>query len=323
MTFIKVGGVSAVDGGTTEYKLNVDYLDNYLSTKIKLWDSFNKNYTDKEMRTKKQNLFNLAYDIAPNNLASYKSIVDTYNSHDLIKTIFNDMDILKPIRKTLRHLFMTWKSYIESIIQIFVDNRNELDVAKNNFDKMLQIWKDLDDEHEIDTTSFILFFNFPPKNFELKNVPKIDFSIKSNSHISAFNKKTKDFYYKGYCDFDIINRWDLLLKFPITELIAANNSISKTKIPKVNKIYVEMHKTVADINKHINKLLILFKTEIKKSVYVDESKDDVNQYKDIISAYIKVYKDINPIYKNVKNEVVLISKLINDISTKINKYIVI
>lgn len=269
-----------------------------------------------------------------------------YNSSNkqIYTGIENYLHILSPIKDTIRFSFMAWKQLFEKLIENFVILR-ELYISKNdlqqkneenNFNELIDRWVLIDAENMTNTSSPILFFNFPPKDIELEDsVPKIIWHIKGGSAkitnaINAFLKKVKSnkFIYKGYCGNDIINRYKLLLLFPYDEILQILYLLN----PKYN--YTNINKQFGIILKEITKIqsqFVQIKTykpiSIKKKqtpapqTFPKSPIDKIKFYETYISIYLDLYNQLLPDFNKKEKLICEFSVGINVLSNDIYKLI--
>jgi hypothetical protein len=239
------------------------------------------------------------------------------------------------LKQAIRHLFMVYKIYIENLIEIYINLRAEYITIKklkkvnkhNNFKQLLERWNTIDIENQVNTSSTVLFFNFPPKTIEFEeSIPKINWRVKSadknvSDTINTFLKKIKDekFKYIGYCPNVYIYRFKLLLKFPIRELIDMIRIIDcNNKYTNLNDKCNKVIKHIQPLKEKINELHSpnKFKLTKKNIKYIEINKNTphnnkIKYFEKYINAFIVIYKELIP-YVHKKE------KLINDISIGIN-----
>lgn len=344
------GGFTADSKHIENKQLIGNMVKTYIKNRILEWESFKETYYkngslehDKDYK----NLLCVLNDIMP--LPIYTTNEDellflikniyTASPNEISTALTKSMPLNNPIQASIRHLFMTYKIYIENTIELFVKLREEYlkqhNLVKNNkhndFIKLVDRWNTIDMENKLNTSSLILFFNFIPTNAKLeKTIPTINWNITgSNKLISnAINKflaavkKTK-FNYVGYCPHVSVMRFKLLLKFPIKELLDMISLIDFNKkyrdmnskcskiIPKVIDL---QHK--ADIL-HITPKLKLNTKKLPKKLDINtfsksmSVKAKTQIFEEYIKLYIKLYNDIAP--HLIKKE-----RQINDLAVGIN-----
>jgi hypothetical protein len=78
--------------------------------------------------------------------------------------------IYEPVSIVIYSLFTSLKIHFEDIVRLFVEVRNEfidrmkLDGYKNNWDKLLEEWRELDVNYELGSSSVVLLFLNPPND---------------------------------------------------------------------------------------------------------------------------------------------------------------
>jgi hypothetical protein len=305
----------------------------FVKIKITEWDSFKKNYfTNNKLPDKYYDnfierlntIFTLPYNIVNDTDLLY--MVSKFYSapaKQIFNSIESQLNFLESYKKSIQHLFMSLKVFIENLIELFVQIREEyIETSKlrnnksNNFKDLLERWYNIDVENNIDTSSLILFFNFHPKKISFeKSIPKIHWNIKGNSvdkKIINFLKKIKNtkFEYIGYCPHVFMERFNILLKFPINDLIDIINTLQPNKLllNQVNIINSKIQKTSIGVSHGC-----CDKIKKEKFTYkVPKSKDEKVK---IFSKYADLYIDL---YKQMLPHLIKKEKYINDISKKNN-----
>ena len=269
-------------------------------------------------------------------------ITGIYNAEpcEIINALIKSVDIFISLKSSIRHLFMTYKIYIEKMIEIYCILRNEYithfnlkNNDENDFNDITARWNIIDVENSINTSSPILLFNFPPKSINLeKSIPKIIWNIKSNDpkHKKINNLvkcmlnkiKENNFEYIGYCPHDAIHRFQLLLKFPTNHLIKLINSVDynnkykfiNCECNKIIKKVMNLNPKVSCIKTAINPNIKLHRKKInhiKKFSKDTKIQVKINHYEKYVDAFIQLYKDL--IQHLIKKE-----KYINNLSIGIN-----
>ena len=257
--------------------------------------------------------------------------------------IFNGLQKIIPINNTIksaiRHLFMIYKIYIEKTIELYISLRRKYIKDKhlsaknkeNNFDEMLEKWHLIDSKNSIETSSTILFFNFPPSTIEFeKTIPRIEWDIKGSSSKLAkkiktflYKIKTRKFSYIGFCPHVAITRFKLLLDFPIDELldivIEIDHKYNKKNehqkiIKKLGKI-TESYKNISQSNINISRVKVDDISSFNKKMSVEKKIECFEKY---IVAFLKMYKDLIPHMAKKEKEINNIAMSINDIASDIN-----
>ena len=212
----------------------------YLKNKMFEWTAFKDTYYTKNKLDDKhyKQLLCVMNDIFPlpiyttdeNEILFLINGIYKANSQEIMNALVKSTTIYSPLQASIRHLFMIYKIYLEKLIEKFVVARNKhidehkLKNDKNNLNRLIARWNSIDAENNINTSSLMLFFNFPPPNTKLeKSIPQLEWDIKGNEEIDAFHKaiKKSKFNYIGFCPHVPIHRFKLLLQFPVKELIAA------------------------------------------------------------------------------------------------------
>ena len=263
-------------------------------------------------------------------------ITTMYNSSDeeFFNGINKSLNLLKPFKLTLRHLFMSWKLFLEKLIEIFVllrnsyiekQNQKEPKNKENDFTELVEKWVEIDMENRTDTSSPILFFNFPPKKVNLeKSIPKIEWQINGapkniTDVIDTFLKaiKQNEFGYCGFCIHAVIERFKLLMDFPFAELLniiyalySNQDADIKQKLKIITKNIKSLSPQICNIKNM--KSIKINKPKVPLSKYFPKNPENKIQfYEKYIEAYLNIYQQILPNF--VKKE-----KLICQLSLKIN-----
>ena len=354
---INISGGFTIDNVHVENSIVIgDITSNFIKNKIIEWDTFKSTYykdklLDPNYYNKLLNTLNNIY-ILPTYTTNENDILyminTIYNSTpiEIINGILKNINIFQPLKLSIKHLFMIYKVYIEKLIEIYVNSRNLYvsnikDVELNNFNELTAKWNIIDAKNNIDTSSPILFFNFPPSHINLeKSIPRIIWTINSNepTHKKINNLidkflteiKNNNFEYVGYCPNAISHRFQLLLKFPVNHLINIINELhNKTNITKLNRqcdnsiiLKIDALSTEIEvINKTIPSDLSLKhkKTikdfDIKKFPSSMKVPQKIKCFEQYIKAFIQLYTDLVPyIIKKEK----CINKLAVDINTVSN-----
>lgn len=128
--------------------------------------------------------------------------------------------LYEPISIAIHAIFNQIKHHYEYIVKLFVESRNDyiaqhnIASSKNNWKKLIKYWDQMNEEHQLDSSSVILLFLNPPNGIRSKlhiSIPKVD-TGKLSSAISAF-------HYPGFCPRVPHKRLAQLLKFPINEFV--------------------------------------------------------------------------------------------------------
>ena len=274
-------------------------------------------------------------------------IANIYNAPN--KQIFNAFDntlqLIDSMKPAIKHLFIAYKIFIEKLIEIFIFLRNKyLDDEpdqindKNDFNMLIEKWVAVDIENKINTSSLILYFNFPPKNITIeKSIKRIKYKFNGTSSksmllqklMNEFMKESKknNFYYCGFCPFIPLERFKLLLKFPIDKLIHIIKLLdsSNTYYKQINKITTNIF-DITRLNIEIRKINNITDFNIikkkhpqllKKTPGIKQlSNTDKQQYIKFFESYICLYLDL---YKQVTPHFIKKEKKICDLVVQINK----
>lgn len=275
-------------------------------------------------------------------------IYNIYNSNStqIINCIEKFLNLIDPFKLTMRELFMEWKMYLEKLIEIFVELRENYIDAKiktsefknkeNDFSALVERWSEIDTENKIDTSSPILFFNFPPSSINLeKTIPKIEWRIKGapdkiTNAIDAFLSEVNEvkFEYVGFCPHILITRFKLLLKFPVAELLNIIKILDISKSKQFDLNVKQSKKIIKDVNSlknQINSNLTTKEFNIKRhkvgkiSDFPKNPKDKVKFYEKYIDAYLDLYHQLMPIFIKKEKDICDISVKINLISKDLSK----
>jgi hypothetical protein len=318
------GGISTKNTHINKYILSGNKSKTYVKKKLIEWDSFKEVYYDNGTLDTKYfvNILKTANDILPlpvytTNFDDFIYMADTLYNSDLSKisnALINTYDIYDPFNQSIRFLFMSYKVYIENIIEIFVKLRNlHVDLKEIiDFDDLIEKWTYIDLENKTDTSSIILFFNFPPSVLKLDStIPTIKWKInntKNNQMYKKYNKlidkflsdiKTLKFQYIGFCPHVSTMRLLAILKFPIFHLLNAIYELDKIskKPQKIKNKLNSKCKCIIKKIKNIEKCMSVIKTPVilsysKKKVCLQRTKfsssDKSCQIK-ILEKYIGLY----------------------------------
>jgi hypothetical protein len=345
-----IGGFDKYLNPNTQNIVVGDIAKTFVKNKITEWQTFKDVYYENGSLNPKYydkliDVVNIIFPL-PVNSEECKEltymITTMYNSSDAqflngMNTIFN---LLYSFKLTLRHLFMTWKVYLEKLIEIFVKLRNnyietnklEKKNKKNDFYSLINRWSEIDIENKVDTSSPILFFNFPPKKAKLENtIPSIEFRINgTDSHISnsinVFLKNSKKFAYNGFCINMVIKRFNLLMMFPVSDLLHIIILLD------INKKYTHINKRIEKITNEIKKLKkCIFSINDYKTVTINKQtvpklkdfpknpKDKIKFYETYIDAYLDIYQQILPLFSKKEKLICELSLCVNLIAADVSK----
>jgi hypothetical protein len=328
-----------------------DITKHFVKNKIIEWDTFKSTYYKNDKLDQKHypqflNVLNNIYPLPiyttdENELLFLISNIYKAQPLEIINALLKSVNIYQPLKSSIRHLFMIYKVYIEKMIEIYVDLRNQyinkFKLQKNNelndFDELVTRWNIIDDENQVNTSSITLFFNFHPSNVNFaKTIPKIIWKIKSkdtkhdniNKLVTTFLNeiKSENFEYVGYCPHADIKRFQLLLKFPIKSLIDLIKSIDYgNKYSNINNTCKKIIKKVIDLDPKVNRINNAIKSnivikrlkvkDIQKFAKREKIQQKIACYEKYVDAFLKLYKDIIP--HLIKKE-----KYINELAISIN-----
>lgn len=347
-----------VSGGFTKNNKHVehnvvigDITKNFVKNKMIEWDTFKSTYYNNGKLDQKHyaNFLNTINDIFPlpiyttneNELLFLVSNIYKAKPIEIVNALMKSVNIFISLKSAIRHLFMIYKVYIEKIVEIYINLRNQyIDKFKlsktnetNDFNELSTRWNIIDAENSVDTSSPILFFNFHPSTIKFeKSIPKFIWGIKSSDskHTNVNNaatdflnavKKNK-FEYVGYCPHAAIQRFKLLLKFPIRKLIDLIKIIDcdnkyldiNNSCNKITKKIMALHPKVSMINDAIKptiKIKRMRVNDIQKFPKGTKIPQKIKCYEQYVNAFIQLYKDLIP--HLIKKE-----KLINNLSIDVN-----
>lgn len=347
-----------VTGGFTKNNKHIehtiiigDVTKNFVKNKIIEWNTFKDTYYENGKLDNKHypkfldtlnDIFPLpVYTTNENELLFLITNIYKAEPHEIINALMKSVDIFTSLKSAIRHLFMSYKIYIENLIEIYCTLRNnyinhfklQKTNVENDFKNITARWNLIDSENSMDTSSPILFFNFPPKTIKLeKSIPKIIWNIKpDNSKHKKVNDaakellneiKQKKFEYVGYCPHAAIYRFQLLLQFPINHLIKLIRAVDYTnkyrsinsECNKIIKKVIKLHSKVLLVNNVIKPNIKITRKEInqiKKFPKNEKIQKKTEYYEKYVNAFIQLYKDLIP--QLIKKE-----KYINDVAIGVN-----
>lgn len=366
-----LGGIDTITGGETMIITTVGGFDKYLQPKTQNvvvgnltktfvknkhteWSTFKDVYfkngkLDPKYYDKFITVMNYIFPIPVNtdNDKDLLYMLDTlYKASDeqIINAMNNFLNLMDPFKQSLRHLFMIWKIYLEKLVEIFVELRKKyIDEHKlqkknktNDFKSMVEQWVAIDLENKVNTSSPILFFNFPSREVYMdKSIPKIEWRINgANKEISDLIDKflnkieTKKFTYFGFCVNAVIVRFQLLLSFPFDILLDTIEKIdTHNKYDKINKCAGHV---INEITKLRNKICEIKDTKSgklnrkkvpSKKKFPNSHNDKVKFYEKYIEAFLDIYQQLMPYFIKKEKLMCELSLKVNIISNDIQKLI--
>lgn len=350
MFITTVGGFDKYLNPQTQNVLVGDVTKTFIKNKITEWQTFKDVYYENGILNPKyyDKLIDVINNIFPMPIHSEEDkelvymITTMYNSSDdqFINGINTNLNLLYPLKLSLRHLFMIWKVHLEKLIEIFINvreqyiERNKLEKKnkENDFALLIDRWVAIDMENNIDTSSPILFLNFPPKITKLeKSIPSIEWHINGaekniTNTINNFLKKIKKFEYHGFCIHMVIKRFVLLMTFPFVDLLKVINILDISN--KYNVINENMEKILIEIKSLKNNLDLIkdYKNIKITRLQVPSARDfpknpggKIKFYEKYIKAYLKIYQQILPMFSKKEKLICELSLKINLISDDITK----
>ena len=163
--------------------------------------------------------------------------------------------INEPLSIAIHSLFTTIKRHYEEIVEKLIIERNTLINANNlksetnNIEFLLEYWRDVNIQSNLDSSSLILTFINPPEFINskliLEIVPEDKIDEKLRNQFSNLITEISNFHYMGFCPREPQKRLSALLDFPI-------NSFIKTILLLDEKVVFPDY---ANIEKEIGKLL--------------------------------------------------------------------
>ena len=132
--------------------------------------------------------------------------------------------IYEPLSVIIHSLFTTIKMHYESIVDKFLQCRNNyistnnLNDKTNNIPRLKKYWQNMDQQYNLDSSSVTLLFLHPPAGLK----SKLNFNITGlESYIAPLKDAVKQFRYLGFCPKVPQVRLKALLDFPINEFTNA------------------------------------------------------------------------------------------------------
>lgn len=130
-------------------------------------------------------------------------------------------------------LFSTIRIYFENMIKHYSECRNSYISKKkttdtpNDLKALTERWESLDAEYDLDSSSTILLFLNPPDVVPRDPAYKFHVKVRGVPETEALAAAFKKFKYPGFCPKVPKKRLDLLLCFPIHELVAACKALER------------------------------------------------------------------------------------------------
>lgn len=276
-----------------------------------------------------ENSNNLKEFLIPILVKIYK-LSDEHHLYCMIK----QYKITTAMNVTIHALFTTIRLYYESIVLIYLHERNKYIKDKSNdkpvdkpidkknkinvISELKQLWNDLNTIHKLETSSIILYF-LNPVNKDLENNLYLDISTddkKLNKLSKNLLNSVKKFHYRGFCPKVAADRLKFLLEFPVDDFISIisylNPEIKFTdndKLVKIlsKKLTIEKPKLHKSYKRKKIPTDILESGDTQKIAkwYVDEI---FNIRKSLLQTGIKyeeyyikkaqIYDEINTLFKN-------------------------
>ena len=308
----------------------------FINNRIIEWDSFKTTYyengkLDPKYYDKFLNELNNIYimpffTVDENEIFYFISHIYNAKPEEIINGLQKTIDLNQSIKHATQHLFMVYKVHIERLIELFVELRNKRG-EEINFSEMLENWHLVDVKNAIDTSSTILYFNFPPPSAKLeKTIPKINWHMPGGTggiskKINKFLKASKRFSYYGFCPHASNERFKLLLKFPVNELIDVIIAL-EPKYKNIKQEYVKIYNKVIKLNKNHDIGPIKF-NKIKVSPFNKKFSREkkIKCFESYIKAFIKMYKDLAPYLAKKEKSITKTALDINSVAADIQNII--
>lgn len=260
----KTGGLEIAPDTESDI-LQVDGIDYVVSNKFKtlLRDSFVNWGTFLEIYKK-----SLPEGVLFEQVVKLLDVKDTENLRDmmvpLVKKIYHlpaeahmacmlkQFMLYEPVSIALHAIFTTIRTHYEELVEQFIETRNKyikehkLKDKLNNLSELNKYWADVNNQHDLESSSLTLLFINPPKG--LKN--QINFKVKGapSKPIETFRASLKKFKYPGFCPKVPQERIGQLLNFPIVELTIAIKSMDPdAKFPNYRKLEHDIQKLLAGV----------------------------------------------------------------------------
>lgn len=317
----------------------------FVKNKFIEWDSFKSVYFTKNNLPDKyyDKLLKVAISIitfpiyteCDNNIVYMAHKIYNESSKNISNAIIRNLDIYSTFKQSVKYLFMSYKLYIERLIERFLYLKNNITGKQIDFDKMVNTWGELDIKNRTNSSSIILFFNFPPRDTRMeKNIPRIEWKFPKKPKYAKLNKLTdnflrnsKDFQYLGYCPYVSIDRLLALIKFPARHLrqIVCEMEVMDNSRYEIKKKYTLITKEIISLGKTISKIKQPISPQIKKKKLPKKLKGSTQQKVKIIISYIeaflKLYKDISPDISKKERQINKVSGKLCKISKGIQEII--
>ena len=334
-----------------------NYTNKFIQNRILEWNTFKSVYFSDEKLDHKyyskfldvlNDIFIMPmYTTDENEILYYITNIYKANPVSIINAIQKIILLNQPIKLAIKHLFMSYKIYIEKSIELYINVRksyiekNSLikKNKENNLEMMLEKWHLIDSANKIDTSSPILFFNFTPTDVKLdKNIPKISWEIngaskKVRQKINDFNEAIKrcKFNYIGFCPHVANKRFIALLDFPMTELLAMIKVINPelnydkidTSCKKVCKKMIKIKNDIVKINKSKDNDIKIKKKKLDDITTFDKKSIDqkIKYFEKYIDAFLQLYKDLAPLIAKKEKHMNKIALSINDVASELQSVI--
>ena len=225
------------------------------------WDTFlsvyNSNINNEIMFKQVQSLLDIKEENLKDKEVFISALKKIYNMplNAHVSHLINQFMIQEPMTYAIHGIFNTIKKYFESIMELFIEERNNYIIEKNTKDKtndypsLLASWKKINTDYNLESSSIKLLMLHPPKS-----IPnKLHFKI-SGVDLKPLINKLKLFKYPGFCPRVPHKRLTDLLKFPVNEMTAIINKLNpKIKFPNFTELE---KKALSSCEKNIKKPII-------------------------------------------------------------------
>ncbi len=192
---------------------------------------------------------NLAEILLPILKKLYKLPADAH-----MRCMIKQYQVYEPMAIAVKSLFTIMKEHFEHLVKTFIIERNNFIIKQglrkaktNDLDELLIKWKRYNVDYNLDSSSVILLFLNP--NDGLKS--HIHYSVNHkddniNKAIIKLKSAVDNFKYPGFCPKVSIERFILLMKFPINEFCEVismfKGSKSITNYNKINELIANIIK---------------------------------------------------------------------------------